>query len=79
MRKINKVIILALILVTLFNIRAYAHGGNITGWNKKDSTEITEYNGKYYGHHKENGETHFHQVKWNEENQKWEIIMGLGR
>lgn len=54
MKKINKVIILVLILITLFNIPVYAHGGNITGWNKKDSSEITEYNGKYYGYHKQN-------------------------
>ena len=38
MRNINKVIVLVLILVTLFNIRVYAHGGNITGWNNKNST-----------------------------------------
>ena len=74
MRNINKVIILVLILVTLFNIRVYAHGGNITGWNNKNSTEITEYNGKYYGYHKQNKVRHYHQVEWNEEEQKWQII-----
>lgn len=74
MRKINKVIIVVLILVTLFNIRVYAHGGNITGWNNKDSAEITEYNGKYYGYHKQNKVKHYHQVEWNEEEQKWQII-----
>lgn len=74
MRNINKVIILVLILVTLFNIRVYAHGGNITGWNNKNSTEITEYNGKYYGYHKQNKVRHYHQVEWNEEEQKWEIL-----
>lgn len=74
MRKINKVIILVLILVTLFNMQVYAHGGNITGWNKKNSTEITEYNGKYYGYHKQNDVRHYHQVEWNEEEQKWQII-----
>ena len=31
MKKIKKVIIIVLILITLFNIRVYAHGGNITG------------------------------------------------
>ena len=51
-----------------------AHGGNITGWKDKESKYITEYNGKYYGYHKENGVVHFHQVKWNEEKQKWIII-----
>ena len=74
MRTINKVIIIVLILATFFNIRVYAHGGNITGWNKKDSTEITEYNGKYYGYHKQNKVKHYHQVEWNEEEQKWQII-----
>ena len=74
MRTINKVIIIVLILATFFNIRVYAHGGNITGWNKKDSTEITEYNGKYYGYHKQNKVRHYHQVEWNEEEQKWQII-----
>ena len=74
MRNINKVIVFVLILVTLFNIRVYAHGGNITGWNNKNSTEITEYNGKYYGYHKQNKVRHYHQVEWNEEEQKWQII-----
>ena len=74
MRNINKVIVLVLILVTLFNIRVYAHGGNITGWNNKNSTKITEYNGKYYGYHKQNKVRHYHQVEWNEEEQKWQII-----
>ena len=74
MRTINKVIIIVLILATFFNIRVYAHGGNITGWNNKNSTEITEYNGKYYGYHKQNKVRHYHQVEWNEEEQKWQII-----
>lgn len=74
MKKVNKIIIVILVLVIICNIKVFAHGGNITGWNKKDSTEITEYNGKYYGYHKQNGEEHYHQVEWNEEEQKWEII-----
>lgn len=74
MRKINKVIIIVLILIIVFNIKVFAHGANITGWNKKDSTEITEYNGKYYGYHKQNDVRHYHQVEWNEEEQKWQII-----
>ena len=74
MRNINKVIVLVLILVTLFNIRVYAHGGNITGWNNKNSTEITEYNGKYYGYHKQNKVRHYHQVEWNKKKKKWQII-----
>ena len=31
---------------------------------------IGEYNGKYYGYHKENGVVHYHQVKWDKENKK---------
>lgn len=61
------------ITICMSNV-SYAHGGNITGWKDRNSKNITEYNGKYYGYHKENGETHFHQVKWNEEKQKWEIV-----
>ena len=52
-----------------------AHGGNITGWKDKNSKNITEYNGKYYGYHKEDGVIHYHQVKWDEEKQKWTIIL----
>lgn len=74
MKKTNKIIIFILILVSLFNTQAYAHGGNITGWNKKDSTEITEHDGKYYGYHKQNKVKHYHQVEWNEEEKKWQII-----
>lgn len=47
---------------------------NITGWKDKDLEYITEYNGKYYGYHKENGVVHYHQVKWEEENKKWVIV-----
>ena len=74
MRNINKVIIRVINLEKLIKIRLYAHGGNITGWNNKNSTEITEYNGKYYGYHKQNKVRHYHQVEWNEEEQKWQII-----
>ncbi len=73
MKKIKNTIMIIVILMCVSNV-SLAHGGNITGWKDKDSKYITEYNGKYYGYHKENGETHYHQVKWNEENQKWEIV-----
>ncbi len=73
MKKINRVLIILLMLMSVCTV-SFAHGGTITGWKDKNSKYITEYNGKYYGYHKENGETHFHQVKWNEGNQKWEII-----
>ncbi len=58
----------------LLNIEVMAHGGNITGWKDKNSLEITQYNGKNYGYHNKDGVRHYHQVKWNEEKQKWEIV-----
>lgn len=74
MKKIKNVIMIIVILMCVSNV-SFAHGGNITGWKDKDSKNITEYNGKYYGYHKENGKKHYHQVKWDEENQKWVIVM----
>lgn len=53
---------------------SFAHGGNITGFKDRNSEYITEYNGKYYGYHKENEIVHYHQVKWDEEKQKWVIV-----
>lgn len=74
MKKIKNVIVIMVILMSVSNV-SFAHGGNITGWKDKDSKNITECNGKYYGYHKENGVVHYHQVKWDEENQKWVIVM----
>lgn len=74
MKKIKNVIMIIVILMSVSNV-SLAHGGNITGWKDKDSKYITEYNGKYYGYHKENGVVHYHQVKWDEENQKWTTVM----
>ena len=74
MKKIKNAIMIIVILMCASNV-SFAHGGNITGWKDKDSKYITEYNEKYYGYHKENGVVHYHQVKWDEENQKWIIIM----
>lgn len=74
MKKIKNAIMIIVILMCVSNV-SFAHGGNITGWKDKDSKYITEYNEKYYGYHKENGVVHYHQVKWDEENQKWIIIM----
>ena len=74
MKKIKNVIIIIVILMSVGNV-SLAHGGNITGWKDKDSENITEYNGKYYGYHKEDGVVHYHQVKWDGENQKWVIVM----
>lgn len=74
MKKIKNVIMIIVILICISNM-SFAHGGNITGWKDKDSKNITEYNGKYYGYHKEDGVVHYHQVKWDEQNQKWVVVM----
>ena len=73
MKKLKSVIMIIVMLICVYTV-SFAHGGNITGWKDKESKHITEYNGNYYGYHKENGVTHFHQLKWNEEKQKWEIV-----
>lgn len=73
MKKFKSVIMIIVMLICVYTV-SFAHGGNITGWKDKESKHITEYNGNYYGYHKENGVTHFHQLKWNEEKQKWEIV-----
>lgn len=74
MKKIKNSIMIIVMLICVSNV-SLAHGGNITGWKDKNSKNITEYNGKYYGYHKEDGMVHYHQVKWDEENQKWIIVM----
>lgn len=73
MKKIKNAIIIIVMLICVSNV-SLAHSGNITGWKDKDSEYITEYNGKYYGYHKENGVVHYHQVKWDKENKKWVIV-----
>ena len=73
MKKLKNTMIIIILIMSISNI-SLAHGGNITGWKDKNSKHITEYNGKYYGYHKEDGIVHYHQVKWDEENQKWIII-----
>lgn len=74
MKKINKIIIFISILFILSHTTVLAHGGNITGWKDKNSDKIMEQDGKYYGYHNQNGERHYHEVQWNEEKQKWEIV-----
>lgn len=74
MKKINKILVLTIITLLSFSMNIYAHGGNITGWNDKNSAKITEYNGKYYGYHNEEGVRHYHQVEWDEAKQKWKIV-----
>lgn len=74
MKRISKILIFILVLIMLLNAEVIAHGGNITGWKDKNSSEITQHNGKYYGYHNKDGVRHYHQVGWNEEKQKWEIV-----
>ena len=74
MKKINKIIIFINILLILNHTTVLAHGGNITGWKDKNSDKIIEQNDKYYGYHNQDGERHYHEVQWNEEKQKWEIV-----
>ncbi len=75
MKKIIRMLIILLMLIMMLNnIEVIAHGGNITGWKDKNFLEITQYNGKYYGYHNKDGVRHYHQVQWNEEKQKWEIV-----
>ena len=73
-KKLKYVLLIILELSLVLCTRTYAHGGNITDWKNKDSTEITEYDGKYYGYHNENSVRHYHEVQWDEERQKWVII-----
>lgn len=74
MKKTNKIVIILIILSLSTMQKVEAHGGNITGWKEKNSPKIVEQNGKYYGYHKQDGKTHYHEVEWNEAKQKWEIV-----
>lgn len=74
MKKINKVVVLILIIIMFEITNVNAHGGNITGWKDKNSDKIIEYNGKYYGYHNQNGVRHYHEVEWNEQENKWKIV-----
>lgn len=72
MKVLNK-ILSSFIFLLLITTSIYAHGGNISGWNDKNSNKITYYNEKHYGYHNENGVAHYHKVKWNEEKNRWDI------
>ena len=67
-------ILITFFCVLLIPLFSFAHGGNITGWKDKDSDKIVLHDGKYYGYHNEDGQRHYHQVEWDEENQRWVII-----
>lgn len=69
-----KQIIVILIILLIFPSFIFAHGGNISGWKDINSDKIVESNGKYFGYHNKDGIRHFHEVKWNKEKQKWDII-----
>ena len=56
MKKIKNTIIIVILIISISNI-SLAHGGNITGWKDENSKYITEYNGKYYGYHKQRRRT----------------------
>ena len=75
MKVVKKIAINLLIIIVLLTTTVNAHGGNISGWKDKNSDKVTLHDGKYYGYHNENGKRHYHEVKWNEEKQKWEIVM----
>lgn len=73
MKKTNKIISIIILILTI-STNAFAHGGNITGWKDKESNKIIQSNGKYYGYHKKDGIKHYHEVKWNDNDNKWEIV-----
>lgn len=69
-----KKIILIFISILTLSSYVFAHSGNISGWKDKESEKIVSHDGKYYGYHNENGIRHYHEVKWNEENNRWDIV-----
>ena len=73
MKKQSKIFILLIVILTISS-NVFAHGGNISGWNDRQSNKIVENNGKYYGYHNEDGIRHYHEVEWNEQEGKWEIV-----
>lgn len=74
MKNIKIILFCAVIIILALFTNVEAHNKNVTGYNEKNSNAIVQNNGKYYGYHNENGKRHYHQVEWNEENQKWKIV-----
>lgn len=74
MKNIKKILFCAVIMILALFTNVEAHNKNVTGYNEKNSNEIVQNNGKYYGYHNEKGKRHYHQVEWDEENQKWKIV-----
>lgn len=73
MKKINRIITILVIILSITTF-TFAHGGNISGWKDKDSDKIVSHDGKYYGYHNKDGVRHYHEVKWNEQNSRWDIV-----
>lgn len=73
MKKINRIITILVIILSITTF-TFAHGGNISGWKDKDSDKIISYDGKYYGYHNKDGVRHYHEVKWNDKNNRWDIV-----
>lgn len=73
MKKINRIITILVIILSITTF-TFAHGGNISGWKNKDSDKIISYDGKYYGYHNKDGVRHYHEVKWNDKNNRWDIV-----
>lgn len=74
MKKVTKIIVILTMIFLLSFAKAEAHGGNITGWKEKNSNKIIEKDGSYYGYHKQDGKRHYHEIAWNEQKEKWEIL-----
>lgn len=74
MKNIKKILFCTIIIILALLTNVEAHNKNITGCNEKDSKEIIQNDGKYYGYHNEDEVRHYHQVEWDEENQKWKIV-----
>ena len=66
--------ILIIIFILAISTCTLAHGGNIAGWKDKDSDKIISNDGKYYGYHNKDGVRHYHEVEWNEESSRWDIV-----
>lgn len=73
MKKINRIITILVIILSITTF-TFAHGGNISGWKNKDSDKIVSHDGKYYGYHNKDGVRHYHEVKWNDKNNRWDIV-----
>ena len=69
----NKLINFLCAIFLLLSTTVYAHRGNISSYKDKNSEKITQFNGEYYGFHKEDNKIHYHKVEWDEEKQRWQI------